>query len=110
MPRSTTRRSGPICASGNSRQQGANADKTKLEAPRHYDPLAGQEHLQDGPLDKFLDSINPRDRDFGAMIADARERLVEQTAENSYFWLTLGQSFTIRAARRLHILAISPTQ
>ena len=29
------------------------------------------------------------------MIADARERLVEQTAENSYFWITLGQSFTI---------------
>ncbi len=78
-----------------SRQQGANADQTKLEAQRRYDPLAGQKHLQDGPLDKFLDSINPRDRDFGALIADARERLVEQTAENSYFWITLGQSFTI---------------
>ena len=78
-----------------SRQPSANSDQTKLEAQRHYDPLAGQKHLQDGPLDKFLDSINPRDRDFGAMIADAREHLVEQTAENSYFWITLGQSFTI---------------
>ncbi len=29
------------------------------------------------------------------MSAGARERLVEQTAENSYFWITLGQSFTI---------------
>jgi len=78
-----------------SRQPSANSGQTKLEAQRHYDPLAGQKHLQDGPLDKFLDSINPRDRDFGAMIADAREHLVEQTAENSYFWITLGQSFTI---------------
>lgn len=78
-----------------SRRPGANSDQTKLEAQRHYDPLAGQKHLQNGPLDKFLDSINPRDRDFGAMIADAREHLVEQTAENSYFWITLGQSFTI---------------
>jgi len=76
-------------------RQSANSDQTKLEAQRNYDPLAGQKHLQDGPLDKFLDSINPRDRDFGAMIAEARERLVEQTAENSYFWITLGQSFTI---------------
>jgi len=78
-----------------SRQPGANSDQANLEAQRHYDPLAGQKHLQDGPLDKLLDSINPRDRDFGAMIADAREHLVEQTAENSYFWITLGQSFTI---------------
>jgi hypothetical protein len=78
-----------------SRQPSTNSDQTKLEAQRRYDPLAGQKHLQDGPLDKFLDSINPRDRDFGAIIADAREHLVEQTAENSYFWITLGQSFTI---------------
>src|SRR5215469_13075513 len=78
-----------------SRQQSANPDQEKLEAQRRYDPLAGQKHLQDGPLDKFLDSINPRGRDFGAMIADAREHLVEQTAENSYFWITLWQSFTI---------------
>jgi len=76
-------------------RQTASSDQTKLEAQRRYDPLAGQKHLQDGPLDKFLDSINPRDRDFGALIADTRERLVEQTAENSYFWITLGQSFTI---------------
>lgn len=78
-----------------SRQQIANSDQSKVEAQRRYDPLAGHTHLQDGPLDKFLDSVNPRDRDFGAMIADARERLVEQTAENSYFWITLGESFTI---------------
>lgn len=78
-----------------SRQPSANSDQSQLEAQRHYDPLAGQKHLQDGPLDKFLDSINPRDRDFGTMIADAREHLVEQTAENSYFWITLGQSLTI---------------
>ena len=78
-----------------SRQQNANSDQSKVEAQRRYDPLAGHTHLQDGPLDKFLDSVNPRDRDFGALIADARERLVEQTAENSYFWITLGQSFTI---------------
>ena len=44
------------------------------------------------------------------MIADARERLVEQTAENSYFWITLGQSFTILLLVGLHILAISPAQ
>jgi hypothetical protein len=78
-----------------SRRQSANPDQAKLEAQRRYDPLAGQKHLQDGPLDKFLDSINPRDRDFGALIGEARERLVEQTAENSYFWIILGQSFTI---------------
>jgi len=78
-----------------SRQASANNDQAKLNAQRRYDPLAGQKHLQDGPLDKFLDSINPRDRDFGLMIAAAREHLVEQTAENSYFWITLGQSFTI---------------
>jgi len=78
-----------------SRQQNANPDQAKLRAQRRYDPLAGQKHLQDGPLDKFLDSINPRDRDFGALIAGARDRLVEQSVENSYFWITLGQSFTI---------------
>ena len=78
-----------------SRQQSANSDQTKLESQRRYDPLAGQKHLQDGPLDKFLDSINPRDRDFGALIAEAREHLVDQTAANSYFWITLGQSLTI---------------
>jgi len=78
-----------------SRQQSANPDQAKLEAQRRYDPLAGQKHLQDGPLDKFLDSINPRDRDFGALIAGARDRLVEQSVENSYFRITLGQSFTI---------------
>ncbi len=78
-----------------SRQQSANSDQSKVEAQRRYDPLAGHTHLQDGPLDKFLDSVNPRDRDFGALIANSRERLVEQTAENSYFWITLGQSFTI---------------
>ena len=78
-----------------SRQQSANSDQTKLEAQRRYDPLAGQKHLQDGPLDKFLDSINPHDTDFGALIADARKRLVEQTAESSYFWIILGQSLTI---------------
>ena len=78
-----------------SRQPSANSEQTRLEVQRHYDPLAGQKHLQDGPLDRFLDSINPRDRDFGAMIADARQHLVEQTAENSYFWITLAQSFTI---------------
>jgi hypothetical protein len=77
------------------RQQQTAPDQSNLQAQRRYDPLAGQKHLQDGPLDKFLDSINPRDRDFGAMIADARGRLVEKTAENSYFWITLGESFTI---------------
>ena len=76
-------------------KQTPSSDQAKLDSQRRYDPLAGQKHLQDGPLDKFLDSINPRDRDFGALIADARERLVEQTAENSYFWITLVQSFTI---------------
>jgi hypothetical protein len=76
-------------------KQSASSDHAKLDSQRRYDPLAGQKHLQDGPLDKFLDSINPRDRDFGAMIADARGRLVEKTAENSYFWITLGESFTI---------------
>ena len=78
-----------------SRQPSETSDQTKVEAQRRYDPLAGHTHLQDGPLDKFLDSVNPRDRDFGALIADARNRLVEQTAENSYFWITLCQSFTI---------------
>jgi hypothetical protein len=78
-----------------SRQQNANSGQSIVEAQRRYDPLAGHTHLQDGPLDKFLDSVNPRDRDFGALIADARNHLVEQTAENSYFWITLGQSFTI---------------
>lgn len=73
----------------------AGSDQAKLDSQRRYDPLAGQKHLQDGPLEKFLDSINPRDRDFGVMIAYAREHLVEQTAENSYFWIALGQSFTI---------------
>lgn len=76
-------------------KQTASSDQAKLDSQRRYDPLAGQKHLQDGPLDKLLDSINPRDRDFGMMIGNARERLVEQTAENSYFWITLGQSFTI---------------
>ena len=93
-----------------SRQQNANSDQSKVEAQRRYDPLAGHTHLQDGPLDKFLDSVNPRDRDFGAMIADARERLVEQTAENSYFWITLGRVVHNPAAGRLHILAISSAQ
>jgi len=78
-----------------SRQQSGGSNQAKLDAQRRYDPLAGQKHLQDGPLDKFLDSINPRDRDFGALIAGARDRLVEQSVENSYFWITLGQSFTI---------------
>jgi hypothetical protein len=82
-------------AARHSRQQATATDHTKLEAQRNYDPLAGQKHLQDGPLDRFLDSINPRDRDFGALIADARERLVEQTAKNSYFWIILGESLTI---------------
>ena len=54
-----------------SRQQIANSDQSKVKAQRRYDPLAGHTHLQDGPLDKFLDSVNPRDRDFGALIADA---------------------------------------
>ena len=72
-----------------SRQQNANPDQAKLRAQRRYDPLAGQKHLQDGPLDKFLDSINPRDRDFGALIAGARDRVYGQEFASCVTILTL---------------------
>jgi len=76
-------------------QQQPNTDDARLKAQRRYDPMAGQKHMQDGPLDGLLDSINPANTDYGARLADGRTWFVGSTIEDLYFWIVVGEGAAI---------------
>ena len=77
-------------------QQQTIADAARLKAQRRYDPPGGRKHImKGGPLEGLLDSINQRDIDYGAKLADTRQTLLGGTVENSYFWIIVGEGVTV---------------
>jgi len=77
-------------------QQQTSADAARLKAQRRYDPPGGRKHIiKGGPLEGLLDSINQRDIDYGAKLADARQLFLGGTVENSYFWVVVGEGVTV---------------
>ena len=77
-------------------QQQTSADAARLKAQRRYDPPGGRKHIiKGGPLEGLLDSINQRDIDYGAKLADARQIFLGGTVENSYFWIIVGEGVTV---------------
>ena len=77
-------------------QQQTNVDAARLKAQRRYDPPGGRKHIiKGGPLEGLLDSINQRDIDYGAKLADARQLFIGGTVENLYFWIMVGEGATV---------------
>ena len=77
-------------------QQQTSADAARLKAQRRYDPPGGRKHIiEGGPLEGLLDSINQRDIDYGAKLADARQIFLGGTVENLYFWIMFGEGATV---------------
>ena len=77
-------------------QQQTSADAARLKAQRRYDPPGGRKHIiKGGPLEGLLDSINQRDIDYGAKLADARQIFLGGTVENLYFWIIVGEGATV---------------
>ena len=77
-------------------QQQTSADAARLKAQRRYDPPGGRKHIiKGGPLEGLLDSINQRDIDYGAKLADARQVFLGGTVENLYFWIMVGEGATV---------------
>jgi len=78
------------------KQQQTSSDAARLKAQRRYDPPGGRKHIiKGGPLEGLLDSINQRDIDYGAKLADARQIFLGGTVENSYFWIVVGEGVTV---------------
>ena len=78
------------------KQQQTNADGARLKAQRRYDPPGGQKQIiRGGPLEGLLDSINQRDIDYGAKLADARQIFLGGTFENLYFWIIVAEGVTV---------------
>ena len=78
------------------KQQQTNADGARLKAQRRYDPPGGQKQIiRGGPLEGLLDSINQRDIDYGAKLADARQIFLGGTVENLYFWIIVAEGVTV---------------
>jgi hypothetical protein len=77
-------------------QQQTSADAARLKAQRRYDPPGGRKHIiKGGPLEGLLDSINQRDIDYGAKLADVRQLFLGGTVENLYFWIMVGEGATV---------------
>ena len=77
-------------------QQQTSADAARLKAQRRYDPPGGRKQIiKGGPLEGLLDSINQRDIDYGAKLADARQIFLGGTVENLYFWIIVGEGVTV---------------
>jgi len=67
------------------KQQQTSTDGARLKAQRRYDPPGGRKQIiKGGPLEGLLDSINQRDIDYGAKLADARQIFLGGTVENLY--------------------------
>jgi len=78
------------------KQQQTNADGARLKAQRRYDPPGGRKQIiRGGPLEGLLDSINQRDIDYGAKLADARQIFLGGTFENLYFWIIVAEGVTV---------------
>ena len=78
------------------KQQQTNADAARLKAQRRYDPPGGRKQIiKGGPLEGLLDSINQRDIDYGAKLADARQMFLGGTFENLYFWIIVAEGVTV---------------
>ncbi len=76
------------------------ATANALQADRSsYDPMAHQWQAQrrKGIVETTLAGINPRDRNYGAVIADWRKEVFENTLHQVYFWslILLGLGFGI---------------
>lgn len=87
-------------AQGNTRQsqtspQQQSNDAARVKAQRRYDPLGGQKHIKGGPLEGLLDSINPKDIDYGAKLADMRQIILGGTVDDLYFWVIVTEGATV---------------
>ncbi len=77
-------------------QQQTSADAARLKAQRRYDPPGGRKQIiKGGPLEGLLDSINQRDIDYGAKLADGRQIFLGGTVGNFYFWIIVGEGVTV---------------
>ena len=78
------------------KQQQTSTDTARLRAQRRYDPPGGRKQIiKGGPLEGLLDSINQRDIDYGAKLADARQMFLGGTFENLYFWIIVAEGVTV---------------
>jgi hypothetical protein len=78
------------------KQQQMSTDGARLKAQRRYDPPGGRKQIiRGGPLEGLMDSINQRDIDYGAKLADAREVFLGGTVENLYFWIIVAEGVTV---------------
>jgi hypothetical protein len=76
------------------------ANASALQADRSsYDPMAHQWQAQrhKGIVETTLAGINPRNKDYGAMVGDWRKEAFENTLYQVYFWslILLGMGFGI---------------
>ena len=78
------------------KQQQTSTDGARLKAQRRYDPPGGRKQIiKGGPLEGLMDSINQRDIDYGAKLADARQTFLGGTFENLYFWIIVAEGVTV---------------
>ena len=71
-----------------------------LQADRSsYDPMAHQRLATQpkGIVETTLAGINPRDRNYGAVVGDWRKEVFENTVHQVYFWslILLGMGFGV---------------
>jgi len=76
------------------------ATANALQADRSsYDPMAHQWQAQQhkGIVEKTLAGINPRNKDYGAVVGDWRKGVFENTLHQIYFWglILLGMGFGV---------------
>lgn len=79
-------------------QQATNSPRAPRSAARSsYDPMAQSKAGEPpkGIVETTLAGINPRDKDYGRVIADWRKEVFENTLDRTYFWglLLLGVGF-----------------
>jgi hypothetical protein len=70
-------------------QSDTSNDKTAVE--KHYDPLAGHQHLRGGIWDNAnaLGKVNPENKDYGERISEWKRTVISGTIRNVVFWTPL---------------------
>lgn len=71
------------------------SEQQKRPAPSTEEPARSVPRQRDGFFTFATKMINPKDTDYGELIAERRAALADASATNSYFWYSAGSTATV---------------
>jgi hypothetical protein len=74
---------------------GQTSEQQKRPTPSTEEPARSVPRQRDGFFTFATKMINPKDTDYGELIAERRAALADASATNSYFWYSAGSTATV---------------